>query len=109
MTLVIESEPVPLKIDDRGGLRVGGTRVTFDSVIAAFRTGATAEAIVDRFPSLDLSDVYAVLAWYLHHREQADEYLREREIEAEQLRQQVELQSPPNGLRERLLGRRKSG
>ena len=47
--------------DSRGVYRVGGTRVTLDLVVRAFNRGATAEDIVQRFPSLELSDVYLVL------------------------------------------------
>ena len=34
-------------------VRVGGTRVTLDALVAAFTGGATAEEIVQRYPSLD--------------------------------------------------------
>ena len=51
MTLVIEAEPIPLEMHPDGVVRVGGTRVTLDSVVAAFSQGATAEEIVQRYPS----------------------------------------------------------
>jgi len=43
MILKIEPEQVPLKTDTNGVVRVGGTRVTLDTVIAAFKEGAAAE------------------------------------------------------------------
>ena len=109
MTAVISNEPVPIQMDNDGTYRIAGTRVTLDSVLATYQSGATAEAIADRFPSIGLADVYAVISWYLHHREQAHEYLHARQAAAEQLRHQVEQRFPPDGLRERLLGRRKNG
>ena len=47
MSLVIAgSTPVPLKTDVDGVVRVGNTRVTLDTVIAAFKEGVIAEEIV---------------------------------------------------------------
>jgi hypothetical protein len=42
-TLMIEVAPVPLEVDADGVVRVGGTRVTLDTIVDAFREGATAE------------------------------------------------------------------
>jgi hypothetical protein len=53
-TLLIETEPIPLEADADGVVRVGGTRVTLDTVVAAFKDGATAEEIVYQYPSLSL-------------------------------------------------------
>jgi len=43
MTLLIATEPIPLEADAYGVVRVGKTRVTLDTVVAAFVEGATAE------------------------------------------------------------------
>lgn len=40
---------------------IGDTRVTLDTVVDAFVSGATPEEIVHQDPSLDLADVYAVV------------------------------------------------
>ena len=55
VTLMIAAEPIPLEADGEGVVRVGGTRVTLDTVVAAFNEGATAEEIVYQYPSLDLA------------------------------------------------------
>jgi hypothetical protein len=47
--LVIAEETAPIAIDLDGVARVGKTRVTLDTVGAAFSQGATAEEIVYRF------------------------------------------------------------
>jgi uncharacterized protein (DUF433 family) len=52
---------IPLAKDANGVYRVGGTRVTLDLVVRAFNRGATAEEIVQDFPSLQLSHVYQVI------------------------------------------------
>jgi len=51
MTLAIVVEPTPLKLNDDGVVLVGNTRVTLDTVVAAFLEGATAEEIVEQYPS----------------------------------------------------------
>ena len=101
----LEAEPVPLTADADGTLRIGGTRVTLDSVIGSFHDGATAEAIADRFPSVRLSDIYEVIGWYLRHRDETDDYLLNRQKEANQLRMEAEQRFSGSGLRERLLVR----
>src|SRR5882757_5571301 len=53
-------EPVPLTQDSSGVLRVAGSRVTLEVLVAAFDGGATPEEIVQQYPSLDLGSVYAV-------------------------------------------------
>jgi hypothetical protein len=51
--------PPPLRTDADGIVRIGGIRVPLETVVSAFDRGAAAEEIVMRFPTLDLSDVYA--------------------------------------------------
>jgi uncharacterized protein (DUF433 family) len=60
MNMPLITEAPPLKADGSGGLRVGGTRVLLEMVIRAFQDGATAETIVQRYPSLELSIPRAV-------------------------------------------------
>ena len=67
MSLLVTSEPVPLVTDLDGVIRVGATRVTLDTVIAAFQEGMTAEGIVEQYPSLRLADVYSVIGYFLRH------------------------------------------
>jgi uncharacterized protein (DUF433 family) len=68
MTLAIVAEPVPLKANKDGVILVGQTRVTLDTVIAVFKQGATAEEIAYRYPSLNLADIYATIAFFLIHQ-----------------------------------------
>lgn len=108
MTLVIETEVIPLKTDADGVVRVGGTRVTLDMVVAAFCEGATAEEIVQQYPSLHLADVYAVIGYYLRRRQEVEAYLRQRQQQANEVRKQNEARFDPHGVRDRLLARRAS-
>jgi uncharacterized protein (DUF433 family) len=61
-----------------------------DLVIHAFQDGATPEAIVQRYPTATLADIYAVIAYYLRHREDIEAYLAEREQQAQEVRQRIE-------------------
>ena len=50
MTLAVVTDPLPLQIDEDGVARVGETRVTLDTIVAAFADGATTEEIVRSIP-----------------------------------------------------------
>lgn len=104
--LPLGPDPVPLRTDEDGVVRVGETRVPLDTVIAAFRLGDTAEGIVESYPALRLADVYQVLGYYLLHREAVDTYIAQREGEAARLREEIESDFDPTGVRARLLARR---
>jgi len=106
MTLVITTEPISLETDADGVVRVGGTRVTLDTIVAAFNDGATAEEIVHQYPSLHLADVYAVISYYLRQRSEVEAYLRQRRQQAAYIRKQNEARFDPHGVRDRLLARR---
>ncbi len=106
MLLEVQPEPVPLLTDVHGVVRVGTSRVTLASVVHAFRSGATAEEIAQQFPSVELADVYAVVTYYLRHREEVDRYLRDREVDARTVREKNEARYDPAGIRDRLLNRR---
>lgn len=98
-------EPIPLSTDANGVIRVAETRVTLETVVGAFETGATPEEIAQDFPVLRLDDIYAVITYYLRHRQEVEAYLQRRGAQAEQIRREIESHSPQAGLRERLLAR----
>jgi uncharacterized protein (DUF433 family) len=105
VTLTIAAEPVPLRLDADGVARVGGTRVTLDTVVEAFHDGDSAEEIVEQYPSLALGDIYAALAYYLRHRPEVDAYLEEGRRRRAAVRAENEAGFDHRGLRERLLAR----
>jgi len=106
MSALPTTATVPLFTDPHGAIRVGGTRVTLDSIITAFRAGATAEEIAQQFPAVALADVYLVIAHYLNHTADVDAYLFQRQAEAEALKREIESRFDPAGVRARLLARR---
>ncbi len=99
-------EAVPLKMDGDGVWRVGGYRVTLDTIVGAFQDGATPEEIAQQYPPLPLADIYAVIGYYLHHQPEVEADLERRQREAEVLRREVEARFDQRGIRERLLARR---
>lgn len=105
---IAAAEPIPLRTDADGVIRIGDSRVPLETVVTTFDAGATPEEIVQDFPVLRLDDVYAVVTWYLRHRGEVEEYLREREEQAAEVRRKVEARFPQHGLRERLLARLQS-
>ncbi len=105
MIPTISNETVPLMIDSDGVIRVGKTRVTLDTIISAFLDGATAEEISYQYPSLELADIYLVIAYYLRRRDELDIYLQQRQEGAEKIRTQNESRFDPSGVKQRLLAR----
>lgn len=100
------TQTTPLYADQDGSLRLAGSRVLLDLVVFEFNQGATAEQIQDSYPSLSLQSIYGTIAFYLEHQAEVDDYLREREAEAETLRQQIESRPEIAAFRERLRHRR---
>ena len=106
MTLTITAAPPPLTIDADGVVRVANTRVTLDTVVAAFHHGATAEEIAQQYPSLMLADVYAVISYYLQRRAEVDAYVQQRREQGARIRGDTESRFDPAGVRAGLLARR---
>ena len=88
-------------------IRIAGSRVTLDSVVAVFDRGATAEEIVQSFPTLALGDVYAVLSYVIMRRGDVDVYLARRGQEEEAAREDAEKRWSSADLRQRLLARQR--
>jgi len=76
-------------------------------VLWAFQHGATPEAIVQRYPTLSLVDVYTVIAYYLQHHDEMQRYLAKQEQRATEVRERIERgQGDLAEVRSRLLARR---
>lgn len=103
MSISLAAEPVPLEQDDQGTIRLKSSRITLETLLAIFKDGATAEEIFESFPTLDLADIYSVIAYYLHHREQVEEYLQEQDSKAAQTRLKIESRYPTSEIRTRMI------
>jgi uncharacterized protein (DUF433 family) len=105
--LAVEPQAIPLTRLEDGTYRITGTRIPLERVIECYKAGLVPEEIVDAFDTLRLSDVYAIIAYYLTHREQVEEYVRKQEEDAEEIRRMIEKAMPPRpGFREELLRRK---
>ena len=109
MAYIAQAETPPLREDAGGELRVGDSRVLLELVIRAFQDGATPETIVQRYSTLALPDVYAVIAYYLRHRSEVESYLTQREQKAEEVQQRIRNQQGDlSEIRARLLAQRQA-
>lgn len=106
MPEALTNEPLPLETAADGVIRVRGTRVTLDTVWAAFNEGATAEEIVQQYPSLSLADAYQAVGYCLRNPAVLTAYLAKRGRTAEEIRNSNESRWPAEGIRDRLLQRR---
>ncbi len=109
MVFNVQAEVPPLSKDASGALRIGTSRVLLEIVLRAFQDGAKPEAIVQRYSTLALPDVYAVLAYYLPHPSEVEEYLARREQKAEEVRERIESQQGDfSEIRARLVTQRRA-
>jgi uncharacterized protein (DUF433 family) len=98
----------PFRWDEAGGIRIGSSRVTLDSILASYHNGSTPEEISIQFSVLRLEDIYSTIAYYLNHRQEIDSYLEQRDQQAQQLRKQLTQKHNLVDLRQRLLARSQS-
>jgi uncharacterized protein (DUF433 family) len=109
MSLAVEAIPVALKTHADGVIRVGDTRVTLDTIVAAFQRGETPEVIAEQYPAVSLADVYGVIGFYLGRQEEVEAYLTERQHRRAAIRRENEVGPAANKIRDRLRQRRAAG
>ena len=63
-------------------MRIGQSRINLDLVIEQYENGETPEELVRSYDTLVLADVYAVISYYLRHRDEVQAYLKGRKEEA---------------------------
>ena len=98
----------PFRWDEAGGIRIGSSRVTLDSILASYHNGSTPEEIAIQYSVVRLEDIYSTIAYYLNHRQEIESYLEQRSQQSQQLRQQLSQKHNLVDLRQRLLARYQS-
>lgn len=98
-------ERVPLAKGDDGVIRVGGTRVTLETLVTTFDAGATPEEIAQDYSALKLDDIYAVITYYLRHADEVAAYVEQRQAAADRLHGEITRSQDQTGLRQRLRAR----
>ena len=99
---IIFPDEVPLTQWENGTIRVIGSRVTLDTIIARMQVGDTPEEIHEGFPTVTLEQINAIIDWYFNNQLEADEYLQEQEAECERIRKEIESQPEYIARREEL-------
>ena len=64
-----------LEIHSPDDIRIAGTRVGLEHLLALYLDGYTAEEIAMQFPTVSLEQVHGVIAYYLGHREEVNRLL----------------------------------
>jgi uncharacterized protein (DUF433 family) len=64
-----------------GALRIAGTRVGLDTIIAAYQEGESPEEIAQEFPAVTLAQVYGAIAYYLENNLTIEDFFAEVERE----------------------------
>lgn len=90
----LNADPLPLRVDKGGVIRVGKGRISLDLVVEQYENGMAPEDIGRAYDTLDLADVHAIIAYYLRHRDEMRAYLKRRKVEAEALRAKIEAERP---------------
>ena len=110
MTTLEKTQATPLRLTEDGTIRIADSRVSLDSVVQHYKLGASAEQIAQKFPVLDLADVYAAITYFLNHEETVEEYLRQQEARGDEVQKEIEstpqYQENSAELRVRLLARK---
>lgn len=95
--------------DETGVLRIGGTRLDFDTIVDYHNLGWSLEQLQEGYPDTPVGHLQDALALYAEHRPDVDAYLAERERQASELERsgRERQQHHPASVRIRELLRRK--
>jgi uncharacterized protein (DUF433 family) len=90
MPIVLETSLVRTPGICGGRLRIDGTRMTVNQIVALYHQGVRAERIVEQYPQRTLSEIYSVLAWYHANKDEFDKEMADEAAAAERAREQIE-------------------
>lgn len=83
---------VPLVQLEDGSVQVRNSRVTLETIVIRMQVGDTVEDIHRGYPTVSVSQIKEILAWYFDNRSDADEYIRQGQEEFERILQRIESQ-----------------
>ena len=95
----------PLILGADGTIRIKGSRVSLDVIVRQFKQGATAEQLLEDFPSLTLRDIYGAIYYYLDNTEAVEGYLHQQEDSTAEMRAFLAGQLDSEALRTRIRAR----
>lgn len=101
--------PEFLHLVDGKEIRIVGHRIGLHHVVKTYNEGYSAEMIAATFPTLALSTIYRVLAFYLDNEAEVDAHVAEHEREMDRLEAEHRRPLPSLAqLRERLKSMQKA-
>jgi uncharacterized protein (DUF433 family) len=95
----------PLILADDGTIRIKDSRVSLEVIVRQFKQGATAEQLLEDFPSLTLRDIYGAIYYYLDNTETVEDYMRQQEDSAVEMRAFLDSHLDSAALRTRIRAR----
>ncbi len=85
-------------------IRIKGHRIGIESVLYEYiHRAQTPDEIIERFPTLNLEQIYATILYYLHNREKVDAYIADWLEWGRRMREEQERNPPPFVLKLRAL------
>src|ERR1051325_8194160 len=81
---------VPLVQLETGGVRVRNSRVTLETIVIRMQVGDTAEDIHRGYPTVSVTQIKEILAWYFDNPADVDEYIQQLQAEAKRIFQWFE-------------------
>jgi len=72
-----------------GRLRIDGTRITVNQIVAWYKQGYSPEEIADQYSHITLAQVYTALAYYHANREEIEADLVAEKTESDRLEQEA--------------------
>jgi uncharacterized protein (DUF433 family) len=77
-------------------IRIKGSRVGIESVLYEYiHREQLPQTIADRFPTLEIEQIYATILYYLHNREKVDAYMADWLEYGRRMREKQDRNPPP--------------
>jgi uncharacterized protein (DUF433 family) len=90
MTALDPVQIVPLTQLDDGTIKITGTGVPLETVVARHNLGETPLEIHEGYPSVSLAVVHLVIAYYLSNKAEVDAYVAQQRQRTEAARERLE-------------------
>lgn len=78
-----------------GRLRIDGTRMTVNQIVALHKQGLSADDIVAQYPHRSLNEIFTVLAWYHDNKDEFDDELAKEAAADEAARRELAERTGP--------------
>ena len=83
---------VPLVQWEDGSVSVQNSRVTLETIVIRTQMGDSVKRIHRGYPTVSVSQIKEIVAWYFDNKADVDEYIRQGQEEVERILQRIESQ-----------------